>query len=206
MCGVIGAKINSQDSEVKPFIQRLFYESKIRGLHAFGFSFFDGEKITTKKFRSFEKCVEEIPGEFKSLIGHCRYSTSGDYLTELNNQPIEDQNTALAYNGVITMADKKEYEIENGRHYKTGNDGEIFLDKYIRNDQWESFVFNGLFSFAGLVLGSNGSLVALRNQRRPLYVGKERGNTYFASTKDIFNRAGFSGTVQEIPAGALTVG
>ena len=44
-------------------------------------------------------------------------------------------------------------------------------------------------SFAGLILQHN-SVMAIRNARRPLYFSRWQGGVFFASTKDIFSRAG----------------
>lgn len=187
-------------------LQALFYESRVRGLHAFGFSVWNGNDVSTRRFLDIKRCVAEIPQGKTRLIGHCRYSTSGDYQDIANNQPLQIGHAAMAFNGVISMATKEENEREYGRQYETDNDGEIFLDKLTRNDGWEEFVARGKFSFAGLVLKDN-KIIALRNKNRPLYRVDSDGATFFASTRDIFKRAGFCETPQEVPCGvAVAVG
>jgi glutamine phosphoribosylpyrophosphate amidotransferase len=200
MCGVIGYSSDEPSEDHRAMLRRLFYESRVRGIHAFGFSFWDGAGVVTQRFARLEDCLAALPQTTTRLIGHCRYSTSGDYATMENNQPIQAGDTAMAFNGVISMATKPEYEQEYGRRYDTENDGEIFLDKFVRNDGWEEFVAGGRFSFAGLVLHRD-QLVALRNSRRPLYRCDEAGGRFYASTADIFRRAGFRTTPDPMPPG-----
>lgn len=206
MCGIIGYASDSPKASHAKQLGLLFSESKIRGLHAFGFSWIDGNDLTTKKFSDESRCIESLPKLTSRLIGHCRYSTSGDYKDIENNQPLQIGQTALAFNGVISMATKEENEREYGRRYETDNDGEIFLDKLTRDDGWEEFVARGKFSFAGLAL-RDGKIIALRNKNRPLYRVDSNGATFFASTADIFKRAGFCEIPQEVPCGvAISVG
>lgn len=200
MCGVIGYSCDQPQKDHKDRLQKLFFESRIRGLHAFGFSIWDGKQVVTQRFLDLKTCLSAIPFGITRLIGHCRYSTSGDYQTVSNNQPLQLQDTAMAFNGVISMATKPEYEKQYGRNYTTENDGEIFLDKFVRKDGWLDFVSRGRFSFAGLVLES-GKLTAVRNKNRPLFRVDSGGATFFASTADIFKRSGFSETPEAVPCG-----
>jgi glutamine phosphoribosylpyrophosphate amidotransferase len=200
MCGVIGLSTDAPRPRHVAALRRLFEESRVRGLHAFGFSTWDGTAVVTRRFLKLDECLEALPAAPTRMIGHCRYSTSGDHTKLENNQPIQAGEASLAFNGVISMATKPEYERQYGRQYRTDNDGEIFLDKFLRGDAWEAFVAGGRFSFAGLIL-HRGELVALRNARRPLYVCAEAGATFYASTSDIFRRAGFSAAPEAVPAG-----
>lgn len=200
MCGVVGLSADDPQPRHSAMLRRLFEESKVRGMHAFGFSSWDGGTVLTRRFLRLGECLAALPPCPTRLIGHCRYATSGDYKTLDNNQPIHAGGAALAFNGVISMATKPEYERQYGRQYATDNDGEIFLDKFLRGDDWERFVAAGSFSFAGLVLRA-GEIVALRNQRRPLYRCREEGAVFFASTADIFRRAGFRSQPEPVPPG-----
>jgi|694.fasta_scaffold00746_15 glutamine phosphoribosylpyrophosphate amidotransferase len=206
MCGVIGYASDDPQPSHSEALRSLFYESRVRGLHAFGFSTQDGERVVTQRFLDLKVCLAAIPSGAARLIGHCRYSTSGDFRNVANNQPLQIDDAALAFNGVISMATKGEYERHHGREYKTENDGEIFLDKFVRNDGWLEFVARGRFSFAGLTL-HRGRLTALRNKSRPLFRVDQGSATFFASTADIFRRAGFAETPTPIPCGvAVDVG
>lgn len=206
MCGVIGYACDAPQPRHADALRSLFYESRVRGLHAFGFSTWDGERVVTQRFLDLKGCLAAIPRGVTRLIGHCRYSTSGDYQTVSNNQPLQIADAAVAFNGVISMATKPEYERQYGREYETENDGEIFLDKFVRNDGWLEFVARGRFSFAGLTL-QRGRLTALRNKNRPLFRVEQGTATFFASTADIFRRAGFIETPSPVPCGvAVNVG
>lgn len=206
MCGVIGYACDDPQPHHAESLRSLFCESRVRGLHAFGFSAWDGEQVVTERFLGLKECLASIPRGATRLIGHCRYSTSGDYQTVANNQPLQIADAAMAFNGVISMATKQEYERQHGREYATENDGEIFLDKFVRNDGWLEFVARGRFSFAGLTL-QRGRLTALRNKSRPLFRVDLGSATFFASTADIFRRAGFTETPTPVPCGvAVSVG
>lgn len=200
MCGVIGYSCDDPRPSHADALRSLFYESRVRGMHAFGFSVWDGERVTTRRFLDLKDCLAAIPRGVTRLVGHSRYSTSGDYQTVANNQPLQIGESALAFNGVISMAAKAEYERQYGRQYETENDGEIFLDKFVRDDGWLQFVARGRFSFAGLML-RGGKLTALRNANRPLFRLSSDGATFFASTADIFRRAGFDGCPAPVPCG-----
>lgn len=200
MCGVVGYSCDAPGERHTRLLRALFRESRVRGLHAFGFSAWDGQQVVTRRFLALRECLDAIPAGVTRFIGHCRYSTSGDYTTPENNQPIQTGDAALAFNGVISMATKAEYERQHGRTYRTENDGEIFLDKFVRDDGWLEFVATGRFSFAGLVL-RGGALTAVRNANRPLYSLRQDDATFFASTADIFRRAGFSETPEPVPCG-----
>jgi len=133
------------------------------------------------------------------LIVHCRYSTSGDWKEEGNNQPIVIGDCALAFNGVIRMSTKDEWGKEFGFKPVTDNDGEIFVRKVLDGEDWNAWVAHGAFSFAGVML-HGGRLIALRNKQRPLWHNEAYGCNFIASTADIFNRIGLGGA-HEVPAG-----
>jgi glutamine phosphoribosylpyrophosphate amidotransferase len=206
MCGVIGYACDAPELQHVDSLRSLLYESRVRGLHAFGFSLWDGDRVVTQRFLDLKGCIAAIPRGVTRLIGHCRYSTSGDYQNVANNQPLQIGEAAMAFNGVISMATKAEYERQNGRKYATENDGEIFLDKFVRNDGWLEFVARGRFSFAGLTLHRD-RMTALRNKSRPLFRVDQGSATFLASTADIFRRAGFAETPTPVPCGvAVNVG
>lgn len=199
MCGVIGFYTRNPSLALDPpTLKLLFRQSKIRGLHAFGFTaWLAGPGLVTYKGNS----LEELEGTLDTiyakhlimaLVGHTRYSTSGDWKKPENNQPIHlyegNREISLAFNGVISMKTREEYSREYGRQYATENDGEIFARKVLEGEQWEAFVRDGSFSFAGCFL-HGGELWALRNSNRPLWYWKNHNHVLFASTKDIFRRA-----------------
>jgi glutamine phosphoribosylpyrophosphate amidotransferase len=207
MCAVIGY-CGLGGAVAAEALSRLFHQSKIRGLHAFGLAYDADGAILCRKFNNLQMAQAELRGvalrfEDKQLklIAHCRYSTSGDWREAANNQPIAIDDVALAFNGVIHMGTRQEW----GRKYNfnpvTDNDGEVFVRKVLDQADWQGWVRDGEFSFAGVML-YDGALIALRNKHRPLY----RAGDYIASTADIFKRAGMGGAEPVTPGEALMLG
>lgn len=158
MCAVIGYIGNFSEM----FLDKLIYESEIRGLHYLG-----------KEIRS------------NAGIIHCRYCTSGE-----DNQPIEYLGTYLAFNGVIDMGTKEEMETKYQIKMHTDNDGEVFVKKtFTEEKRMVEFIKNSSVTFAGVILQFN-QLIALRNNGRPLWKKEEDGTVLIASTNDIFKRCG----------------
>lgn len=204
MCGVIGFYSKSPSKKHVEALQRLFKASKIRGLHAFGYTFQNpGKKSTrTLKFSSAEECIaslELLKSDPPSmLIGHNRYSTSGDYKDPDNNQPITIPGISLVFNGVITQASKEEYEKVHHQVYTTENDGEIFARKVLNDEDWYNFVAKGRFSFAGVWI-HRGQITMMRNKNRPLWCSPTDDAIFVASTEDIFERATGFNRPHEVP-------
>lgn len=193
MCGVIGFFTTNPDDIQIARLERLFEQSKIRGLHSFGITIrtLDGELKTFKSLdlSSLKNYLRNAP-PFDTLIGHNRYSTSGDWHDENNNQPIVIPGISVVFNGIITQATKREYELALGKKFITENDGEIFARKVIDGEDWRAFVSKGRFSFAGAFMTEKEAF-AIRNKNRPLWMSRSPSSMFIASTRDIFMRAGF---------------
>lgn len=167
MCGVVGY-VGSVNPEL---VQRVIEESKVRGLHFFGYA-------NTKELGNMQKK--------DAVIYHTRYCTSGK-----DHQPIFHNNgkSALVMNGVIHMGTKKEMEKRFNITMTTDNDAEVllqYLDSYSFADlcvMWPKA------SIAALVLTSK-KLIAMRNESRPLWVIEKGKSVLVASTQDILRRAG----------------
>lgn len=207
MCGVIACATPELDQATGDLIARIFYQSKIRGMHACGFSFVhERGHIETAKFFTVDDLLPVLAGVCRAharrpllLIGHTRYSTSGDWHDHRNNQPLALGEIALVFNGCIDMGLREEYEAKYGKSYSTENDGEIFCRKVLDGEDWQGFVVGGSFSFAGAFL-HRGELTVLRNRNRPLHRGRLGDATVVASTRDILWRAGFQGDDEEVTA------
>lgn len=217
MCGVVGYVTKSVTEDEILGLCTLFEESKIRGLHACGYSYLSDGVINTEKFFdvrdlvvSLKDLLERQEGKQLALVGHTRYSTSGDWKDHDNNQPLHitgpgTSEIALAFNGCIHMGRRGDYELVYGRRYTTDNDGEIFCRKVLDEESWERFIAEGRFSFAGAFITSKGFTV-IRNRNRPLWMLRRFSTTYVASTADIFFRAKFSGQIEEVaPCFALRI-
>ena len=179
MCGVVGYYSNKPNEEDTEILQSLIFESKIRGIHSFGITY----KVDDCLFKTNKEFLVEqirVP-ETNMLIGHNRYSTSGDWRTHRNNQPLEYKDNYLVFNGVIDMGTKKEIEKKFNIEMDSNNDGEIFLKN-------PDLILNGYdCSFAGIFIYKN-KIYCYRNKERPLYRHVYKESVFLASTSDIFKR------------------
>lgn len=175
-------------------LKRLFEESKIRGMHAYGLATTGG---FVRKYLTLPAILEDINGMDlpEGLIGHTRYSTSGDYLVEANNQPIRYGETLMVMNGVISMKPKAEYEIDYNHTFQTENDTEILAwqtEKMMEgrfDTEWRGFLAGSPQSIAAAWI-RRGSVYVARNRRRPLWITSHQGAIFAASTNDILMRSG----------------
>jgi glutamine phosphoribosylpyrophosphate amidotransferase len=180
MCSVIGFR-GKYDEDL---LNKIFLYSRIRGLHSFGYSFYNPE-LTTKKFLSYESFLSSIHNDRPNLfIAHFRYSTSGDYLNENNNQPLQSEDISIAFNGVISQGTKEEMEERYDIKLPADNDGYILLKKY--ND---AEFLNSDITYASVGLKNN-KLFGLRNERRPLWFKEREDGVIISSTSDILTRSG----------------
>lgn len=196
MCGIIGYWPQEPTEQAVEAFGRLMEQSTIRGKHAYGLTTYQQGGLKTAK--SFD--WKTLPSLDPTLptIAHTRYCQSGDWKDMNNNQPIDVGFAALAFNGVIHMGTKAEFEAHFGVTCVTENDGEVFL-RLLERCQNDEEVFNNAArwlrwlpgSFAGVWLTNRGLLYAGRNERRPLWETTEFGAHWYASTEDIFRRAGF---------------
>jgi len=188
MCSIIGfSGVYNRD-----LLTKVFENSKIRGIHSFGFSYYDAGKLLTNKFLDYDQFVsalhQKAPNKF---IAHFRYSTSGDYKEIDNNQPLSDGKTSIAFNGVISQKTKAEMEQEYNMSLQGDNDGYLLLHKM--DDP--AFLSSKSITFAMVGL-SGGKLVAMKNSKRPLYIADKDGTQLIASTNDIMKRSGIDFAVE----------
>ena len=170
-----------------PYCRQTAYNLK----HFAKFKKADGS-IDQRKFYDMEELIASITPDVVAGIFHCRYSTSGDYRDERNNQPLLWNNTdlGLVFNGVISMKTKIEMEAEYGIGLNSDNDGEIVLKLYHTKERLKEFLETTPGSFAGAIMNQN-KIIFGRNERRPAWIANKRHGVYFASTLDIFLRSGF---------------
>lgn len=195
MCAIIGVICKNTEENIST-IEKLFLESKIRGLHATGLSFIKKNSLLTIK--------EALPADvfiskynfndlFKEesvikLIGHCRYSTSDIRY----NQPISDKDLSIVHNGVVTQEPYEKWK--DMFHYDciTQNDSELIF-QYLKSGciiEDINKTFTNI-SFSLLSLTKEGELIAKRNSLRPLWFVKRNENLFYASTCNILLRSGF---------------
>lgn len=190
MCSIIAVSGNWEEEILKQIMKN----SRIRGLHSFGYSFVEKNKIKNSKFIDYDQFIESLiqkkPNKF---IAHFRYSTSGDWKVIENNQPIFLDDFCLAFNGVIDMSSKSEMEKKFNVEMKTENDGEIAILKYKEGkDSFLNFINQNKRTFAGVFLNNKNEITAIKNNLRPLSISKYNNATYIASTSDILLRSGLN--------------
>lgn len=193
MCGIIGFVSNKIKENHIELLENLIYESKIRGLHAFGISFYNSDNsiytYKTININRLKDIIELIKKEKPNkIIYHNRYSTSGDWQVIENNQPITVDNISVAINGVITMKPKEEWKQFYQVDCISDNDAEIFARKLKQTFEPEKVLKSIHGSLASIFLYDN-NIYAIRNNFRPLYLAIVDKGIFVFSTLDIFNRA-----------------
>lgn len=185
MCSIIAYK-GEYD---KDLVEKICFNSRIRGLHSFGYSYYDGDCLVTLKYFTYEDFVKSLNGNKpKKFIAHFRYSTSGDYKEQKNNQPIQIEGTSMVFNGVLDMGTKHEMEEKYDCSMITENDGELAILKKLESDDiLKTFLQER--TFAGAFLDKK-KIQVIRNENRPCYLGKYNGILIVASTRDILQRSG----------------
>lgn len=189
MCSVIGAIIKEPRAEDFLMLQRVFLESKIRGMHATGISYVkNGQIITDKR----PVPADEFPFNFAEyvnedgslyLVGHCRYSTSDlEY-----NQPIANDNLSVVHNGVITQELPEKWKELYGYDCETKNDTELIL--HTAEDCISPLLRWKDSSLAVIELHVDKVIRFYRNGKRPLYLTSISNGCIITSTSDVPKRA-----------------
>jgi len=103
MCGIVGVSLDFITGRQLSLVERVLRESEIRGMHASGLVWHDGEKLSRiSEPKPINQLLNENPALIDSavtrdqhlnLIGHIRYSTSDLAF----NQPIADDDFAIAH-------------------------------------------------------------------------------------------------------------
>jgi len=193
MCAIIGIYLKNPSTSDLAKVKSVFLESRVRGMHATGLSYFKNGKVETIK----EACpatefaildnLESLINENNELllIGHCRYSTSD--LTF--NQPISlGTSLSVVHNGVITQEDPANWEKLYNTNCQTRNDTELLYHTIEQGecvlDKWSDA------SLAVCTLNDSGVLTAYRNGKRPLYLTNVPNGSIITSTFDIALRSG----------------
>ena len=91
MCGIFG--IVSEETIDLSLIKRMLTETQIRGKHATGISYIDKNTLITKIIDKSAEHLSLDGVETKTIIGHCRYSTSSLQY----NQPIFSKKVSIPF-------------------------------------------------------------------------------------------------------------
>lgn len=204
MCGVAGYVCNKKHAaRAFAVFTRLMEESQVRGKHAAGVSWAKaGQLETWKQPVPAKQLVQTAEWEVlrqtppTAILGHTRYSTSGNWHDNDNNQPLASAQLALVHNGLVSMAERGRVERQYGVKLKTANDSEVLLR---RVEKAQGDVVKALEAvyrveapiFALGLLDAGGGLRVVRDHLRPLWLVSVEalGLTGFASTRDIVDRA-----------------
>lgn len=196
MCGIIGFKQLENlppVPEFLPFLEALMVESQIRGKHATGVSWVEDGLIQCVKAPiaaadfiaegGEEGWLRFLAFNPSAAILHTRYSTSGDWTENANNQPIVSplSSLALVHNGLVSQASKEEFEGAYQVKCATANDSEIILRKIIKARKDSSCMADAIMLamesihqvdppiFACGFLNLNNEVFAVRDHIRPLW-------------------------------------
>lgn len=191
ICGIIGCISPHVTTSDLVVLKAVMIESRIRGKHASGLAWYDGQGIQSyiqpipidSLLEQFDLAQTVYKGRI-AMIAHTRYSTSNIQF----NQPIIGASMAIAMNGVITQADPQYWEGLYRYKCNTENDSELLLRAIEAGDS--PLTTFPTSSIAAVTLDNKGRLTAFRNRQRPLWEGKIGCGTVYASTYDILHRAG----------------
>lgn len=200
MCAIIGAVIINPTPSDFVMLERVFHESKIRGMHATGLAYVKDDRIHIERkpvpADQFEFNWEDYLNENGNLylIGHCRYSTSDLEF----NQPLGNADKAIVHNGVITQELPENWEeIYNYKCY-TKNDSELVLHSL------DPLVEFSHMSMGVCELTVDCNLRFYRNGKRPLYLSAIENGCIITSTADIARRAEVLAVAMQVPMNMYT--
>jgi glutamine phosphoribosylpyrophosphate amidotransferase len=210
MCGVIGyEKVGVTDADLD-LVRNLFRQTMIRGKHATGVTYFNGKELVTIKepIPAVEFIKKHDPADWiyshdmngapsLSFIGHIRYSTSDLRYNQPFQGEYENQQIAIAHNGVISQEAVESWDYET----ETANDSEMILRCLESGEHpLEKFADRSMAVtyIATLTRSETNAPFAMvhgfRNHERPLYYTKDKG-LIFASTSDILVRSGVTSEI-----------
>jgi amidophosphoribosyltransferase len=213
MCGIAGV-ISGKGIRLGKFLEVL-NGLQHRGQESAGFLGYtvDGELVSFKTFGLVSQIPEKFPSDptFKVLIGHTRYSTTGESWRTENIQPFyvltEKGIKAIVHNGNIRNHQEIRAELSSkGVFFRATSDTEVILNLYLTLDGEieERFkkmakILRGAWSVL-MIEGEN--LVAFRDPYgfRPLWMGKREGEIWFASEDSALRSAGIV-PIKELPKG-----
>lgn len=195
MCGLVGAIFQTPTEQDLELLRRCVLEASIRGRHATGVAWVQKREIHIEKaalpadaflenFGSLARTLNEDGNLY--FLAHTRYSTS-----ELKfNQPLGDENFAIAHNGVVSQEPRARWKKLYGYTCATGNDSELLLQALKhKHSPLEKFPH---CSAAVIELHATKEMRAYRNGKRPLYFAFRPNGVVITSTADIGRRAGLN--------------
>lgn len=108
MCGLFGFVYYGKKGlkNAEGLLEKLAWESAIRGTHATGYSFVNkGRVVIEKAPKTAYEMKYLLPKNIRTVMGHTRHTTQGDYKKNYNNHPFKGKHGknefAFAHNGVL---------------------------------------------------------------------------------------------------------
>jgi glutamine phosphoribosylpyrophosphate amidotransferase len=193
MCGVAGVSLDNPSDQQREIVRNVLIETEIRGKHASGIAWFDGNKLNCTKesvpisdlLKTFD--LDKILSMEKvRFVSHIRYSTSD----LLFNQPIGNSDFYICHNGVVTQSEPEEWESKYGYKCAGRNDSELIfhhLGSMSSESLEEKFP---RISYALVWIYKDGFIHYRRNSLRPLWKATFENGYIVSSTFDILKRAG----------------
>jgi glutamine phosphoribosylpyrophosphate amidotransferase len=117
------------------------------------------------------------------VLGHFRYSTS----SLEHNQPIFEDHTSIAHNGVVSQAEPDTWAENYGLTCKGRNDSELVLRAILAGKEPLDYFPEASMAVCQI---RGETLSFYRNGKRPLWYNIEMNSLVVASTRDILKRAG----------------
>jgi len=207
MCGIIGYCAPQWDPELVKFFGLQGFNVQHRGQENFGCTYSNGRKFQHFKDKGLvshvfdkERREEFIEHEPRIAIGQTRYATAGG-TDAISAQPhwmtLLDGFYSNATNGDLPLLAREIADLErSGTVMLSGNDGEVILKKILHGARSGDNLIEGIRRMMETTPGAySGCLMTLRELYiyrdpygfRPLYVGRWRDATVFASESCAFN-------------------
>ena len=198
-CGIVGIwNRNTNTIDIRNILEQLQH----RGRESVGITYLDKDRKSLKSIKG----VGMVKDVFKNklditssgIIGHVRYSTSGNSKLSYDDslketQPFVSSSFALAHNGNIPDTFIKKYCNSIGEIENNNNDSQVlvnFINKHLANDNWlyvlQSLVSHFKYAYCLTILTHN-KLFVLRDifGYRPLSLGVDENNNYIVASENV---------------------
>lgn len=220
-CGVFGVYKDGSDIEPSRATYYGLFALQHRGQESAGIAVNNhGTILYRKEMGMVTEVFDDVVLDYlkgHSAIGHVRYSTCGDNLTE-NAQPLVIKYTkghmALAHNGNLTNAATLRTRLENqGTIFQSTTDSEVIAALLsrarIRHNSIEDALIEVMKEIEGaysLLVLTPHKLIAARDPlgMRPLVMGKKDGAYFFSSESCAFDSMGVE-MIRDVKAGEIIV-
>jgi glucosamine 6-phosphate synthetase-like amidotransferase/phosphosugar isomerase protein len=192
MCGIAGYSLNPQSRAHRTLAaQALLAAIAERGADAAGYAWrADGAEITIHKQRSGASALLDrlrVPRAGREVLVHVRDYTKGHPSIEANNHPIRHGSVVGIHNGIIANDEAifARHGFRRAEPEMTVDSEAIFALAEARGSSPEALEeLTGSMASAWIDERRAGTMFVARAVGRPLWLGKGRNETFFASTRE----------------------